>query len=952
MMDIPERIPIQQVVHKCPIPGGFMDQKDPEAPERTAFEREKSTLPRREFLKQATTALAAVAPVPCWAEAKTAIEQSAHAATAPEPEPSASAETVSFPRVFRGSKLKMISFPLGGVGAGSLGLGGRGQLRDWEIFNRPNRGFSPDYAFPALWVQAGSATPQARVLEARIAPPYEGADGLGSRNAPGLSRLKAATFTGEYPLAHIDFEDPGVPLGMSLDAFSPFIPHVPDDSGLPVAVLRYRFQNPGRETVKVSVAFSIDNPVLSGATGMFASGGLQEKRVNEYRSDSSLNGLLMTNPGLDDNDPLHGSFVLAAIPGPDVQTTYWRGWPKGSWWNSPLLFWDAFSKTGQMSNEPAERSKVGVLCQTRSIPPGASGDFTFLLAWHFPNRTPEGCGWSAPKGKEKTVIGNFYAARFADAWEASVYVAQNLETLETRTRAFASALRESTLPDAVREAASANLSTLASTTCFRTADGEFHGFEGSNDQLGCCYGNCTHVWNYETATAFLFPSFARSLRRAAFGYSEDEEGGIHARQLLPDGEARDGIIAADGHMGQIMHAYLDWRLSGDGEWLKSMWPRVQQAIAFAWVANGWDPQKSGVTTGVQNNTYDVAFFGPNPLCSIYYLGALRAAEEMARAAGDEASARQYRDLFESGRQWIEANLFNGEFFVQQIRPFSLDAIHPGLRVGTSGFDPNDPQFQMGAGCLIDQLMGQYLASVMQLGPLISPDHLKATLRSIYRYNYKRTLVDHDNVERTFALNDEAAMVICDYGTAPRPHIPFPYFAEVMTGFEHATAALMNASGMRDEGIECIGNVRARYDGEKRNPWDEAECGHHYARAMASWSSVVILSGFDYNGQSGAVRALPPSYSGNFRSFWSNGTGWGVFTYARERGATRFELKVIVGKLSCRSCEIFGSGGVTVAMRGNTRVTHSIEPASGTTTFRFDAPLILHEGEILQLEVRA
>ena len=907
---------------------------------------EKGPLPRREFLKQAATALGAVTPVGHWAEAE--------ATTVPASDPADAAvpETISYPRVFRGPHLKMISFPLGGVGAGSLGLGGRGQLRDWEIFNRPNRGFSPDYAFPALWVQSADAPPIARVLEARILPPYEGEDGLGSRNAPGLSRLKTATFTGEYPLARIDFEDPAIPVTLALDAFSPFIPHVPDDSGLPVAVLRYHVHNPGRAPARVSIAFSIDNPVLDGATGSTAARELQEKRLNEVRSDPRLTGLFMTNPGLAADDPLHGSFVLAAIPADGVQITHWRGWPNGSWWNSPLLFWDAFSKIGQMSDEPAERNKVGVLCQSRTIPPAESVDFTFLLAWRFPNRTPEYCGWDAPKGKEKTVIGNFYSARFADAWEAAVYAARNLEPLEQRTRQFAEALRESTLPAVVREAASANLSTLASTTCFRTADGEFHGFEGSDDQLGCCYGNCTHVWSYETATAFLFPSFARSLRKAAFGYSEDDEGGIHARQLLPDGEARDGIIAADGHMGQIMHAYLDWRNSGDDAWLKDIWPRVRQAIGFAWVANGWDPQKSGVTTGVQNNTYDVAFFGPNPLCSIYYLGALRAGEEMARAAGDPASAQLYQALFQQGRQWIEANLFNGEFFIQQIRRYALDDINPSLRIGASGLNPEDPQFQVGAGCLIDQLMGQYLASVMQLGPLISAEHTRTVLRSIYRYNYKRTLVDHDNVERTFALNDEAAMVICDYATAPRPRIPFPYFAEVMTGFEHATAALMIASGMLKEGIECIGNIRARYDGEKRNPWDEAECGHHYARAMASWSSVVLLSGFDYDGRHDTVRALPPSWNGSFRSFWSNGTGWGVFSYKRDGAATSFELKVITGSLSCRSCEIHGSGKVTSALRSGEKLSGPVQASPVTTTFQFDKPVLLNEGDVLHLEVRA
>src|SRR5689334_7329019 len=151
---------------------------------------------------------------------------------------------ISFPRVFSGRKLTAIAFPLGGVCAGSISLGGRGQLRDWEIFNRPDKGNAPSYAFPAIWVQSGNRKPVARVLESRIQPPYEGSSGLGTRNAPGLTRLASATFTGEFPLARIDFTDSTLPMRVALEAFSPFVPHEPDDSGLPVAVLRYRVTNP------------------------------------------------------------------------------------------------------------------------------------------------------------------------------------------------------------------------------------------------------------------------------------------------------------------------------------------------------------------------------------------------------------------------------------------------------------------------------------------------------------------------------------------------------------------------------------------------------------------------------------------------------------------------------------------------------------------------------------
>src|ERR1700759_2555399 len=137
--------------------------------------------------------------------------------------------------------------------------------------------------------------------------------------------------------------------------------------------------------------------------------------------------------------------------------------------------------------------------------------------------------------------------------------------------------------------------------------------------------------------------------------------------------------------------------------------------------------------------------------------------------------------------------------------------------------------------------------------------------------------DHHTVQRTYPLNEEAAVVVCDYGKVPRPHIPFPYYAEAWTGQEHATAALMFTSGMVPQGLTYVENARARYDGVKRNPWDEEECGHHYARAMSSWSSVVALSGFFYRGDKAAVVAAPPLAGANFRCFWSTGTGWGTYS---------------------------------------------------------------------------
>ena len=899
----------------------------------------KLQLDRRAFLRHAAGAVTAATQTDLWS-AEPASGEASQRRNADETAPSG----IGFPRKFTGRQLRMISFPLGGVAAGSIGLGGRGQLINWEIFNRPNKGHRPAYSFPSIWVQSGNGKPAARVLESRIQPPYEGQDGLGSDNVPGLSRLESATFFGAYPLAHIDFSDRSLPVHIELDAFSPFIPHDPDDSGLPVAVLRYRVSNSEQTAAQVAIAFSIDNPVTTGEH-------TAEKRTNEFHSEQGFAGLIMSNPAIASDDPMSGEFVLAATTNPNQEISHWIGWPDGPWWNSPLLFWDQFSKSGELGAPPSAQNKVGALCLRATIAPGQSASFQFILGWRFPNRTPQWCGWESPPGDEKADIGNYYAVRFKSAWDAVEYADANLASLEKRTRAFADAFAASDLPAEVKDAASANLSTLATTTCFRTADGEFHGFEGSDDTRGCCHGNCTHVWNYETVTPFLFPSFARSLRRAAFGYSMYDSGAMGFRQTLPDGKSRWGYAAADGQMGQIIHAWLDWKISGDEALIHSIWPRVKKAIEFAWAPGGWDANRDGVLEGVQHNTYDVEFYGPNPLCGIYYLGALRAGEEMARAAGDDASARTYRDLFDRGSRWLDANLFNGEYYVQKVRGFKPGEIAPNLRSDMGSADTEVPLYQVGAGCLIDQLVGQYVADAGGLGPLVAPANIRTALASIYRYNLKRSVEHHDNVARTYVLNDEAAVVVCDYAKAERPTIPFPYYPEAWTGTEYTAAALMMYWGMPEQGIEIVRNSRRRFDGEKRNPWDEAECGHHYARAMSAWSAVLALSGFRYDGPNAAVSVLPPpTFKDGFRCFWASGTGWGTFLFQSKNNSLAF--KVLSGSLSCRSCQFPASGSKATARHAGEVIPSRVEPAGEASTVLLEKLVRISAGESLEIEVNA
>ncbi len=356
-------------------------------------------------------------------------------------------------------------------------------------------------------------------------------------------------------------------------------------------------------------------------------------------------------------------------------------------------------------------------------------------------------------------------------------------------------------------------------------------------------------------------------------------------------------------MGQIIKAYLDWKLSGDTEWLRAHWPKIQRGISFAWIPGGWDPNRNGVMEGVQHNTYDVEFYGPNPLGGIYYLGGLRAAEEMARVLGDTAAADEYQALFSKGRAWIDQNLFNGEFYIQQVRGIPKSQIAPATIGDMGAADPEHPEFQLANGCLADQLIGQYLADLAGLGPLLNPANIRKTLESIRKYNHRAELFDHDSVQRVYALNDEPALLVCDYTKAGRPKIPFPYYAEAWTGIEYLVAAQFLQAGMLREGLETIENVRRRFDGERRNPWDEPECGHHYARAMSAWSTVVAFSGFEYHAGEKAISLIPKTRVPAFVSFYSTGLGWGSFSIQRTGGSARVEIAVTEGSLPLRSIRV-------------------------------------------------
>jgi uncharacterized protein (DUF608 family) len=770
---------------------------------------------------------------------------------------------------------------------------------DWEIMNRPAKGFIPFTGqqlgpFFALHLSGAAGASWTRALEGPLPfSVYEQSHGSTAVNH-GLPRFREASFAAAYPLGQVFLSDPEVPVDVRIEAFSPFLPGDPDLSGIPVAVLRYVIKNKSADTLQASVCGTLPNFIGSDGSTLSRDwkGDLQitgpSRNRNEFRRGSAVSGLFLSSAGVNPASEAWGTVALTVPAGRPL--SFRTAWSEEGWGTPLLDFWDDFSRDGRLENRAAGLSDMPLasLAVEVEIPPFESRSATFLLTWHFPNRLT----WR-PKNTADDLLKNFYATLYADAWEAAEKTALRLEELERKTVAFVDAFCASSLPPEVKEAALFNLSTLRTQTCFRTSDGRFFGFEGSSNFSGCCWGSCTHVWNYEQATAFLFGSLARSMREVEFDYATSPEGLMSFRVGLPLSRACDmNQAAADGQMGCIMKMYRDWQLSGDDSFLRALWPNVRKALEFCWIPGGWDGDRDGVMEGCQHNTMDVEYFGPNPQMGIWYLGALRAAEEMARYLGDEEFAGLCRRLFESGRSWIDARLFNGEYYEHEIRPpKDLKEIAPGLVVGMGSKDLTRPDYQLGQGCLVDQLVGQTMAHVCGLGYLVDPGHVRTTLRSILKYNRRRGFSGHFNCLRSFVLGEETALLMASYPKG-RPRNPFPYFTEVMTGFEYTAAVGMLYEGDVDNGRECIRDIRDRYDGLKRSPFDEAECGHHYARAMASWAAVLALTGFHYSGVDKSMTFAAREGT----CFWSNGSAWGICRIIAEGRGFRVELRVLSGEL--------------------------------------------------------
>jgi uncharacterized protein (DUF608 family) len=359
----------------------------------------------------------------------------------------------------------------------------------------------------------------------------------------------------------------------------------------------------------------------------------------------------------------------------------------------------------------------------------------------------------------------------------------------------------------------------------------------------------------------------------------------------------------DGQMGTVIKVYREWKLSGDNEWMAGHWENVKKILEYAWSPKNpekWDADKDGVLEGQQHHTLDMELFGPSAWLQGFYLAALKAAAEMAEFLGHEDEKKEYQELFEKGYHWTKENLFNGKYFIHKIDLKDKSLVEKFNALHYWNEETGEIKYQIGEGCEIDQLCAQWHANICGLGDIFDKTQRKAALKSLYQNNFKKSMRDLANPWRIFALNDESGAIICDYPEGSRkPSIPIPYCEESMHGFEYQLAGLLISEGLIDEGLTLVRAVRDRYDGEKRNPWNEIECGSNYARSMASFALIPIFSGFKFDLPKGKIGFNPLVHMDNFRCFWAAGKAWGVFKCSQDTVV----ITVLGGQISLEMLEM-------------------------------------------------
>lgn len=789
----------------------------------------------------------------------------------------------SFNEKYNNEYTNRIAFPIGGLGSGSFCVEGSGAISNMSIKNRPDV-FNEPTMFAALHIKG--IENGTKVLEGQVpawkkfGAPYSAIGGGGTW---GLPRFKESSFSAHFPFADIDLKDKDIPVDVKITVWNPFIPTDADNSSLPVGGFEYKFYNKGNKDIDAIFSYNTRNFIS----------------INDKSHIRAIkNGFILNQTG-SDNEPYQQSDFAIYTDNPETVVNHC--WFRGGWFDPLTMCWNNLTK-GIMDVNPEMQSGApgASLYVPFKLKPEESKIIRLYMAWYVPysnmrfGNEPRSdldipdlptCKQAskynyAYDNKGDGTYRPWYSNKFNSINSVADYWINNYKDLKSKTELFTTAFYNSTLPSEVIEAVAANLSILKSPTVLRQYDGRMWNWEGTGDTWGSCHGSCTHVWNYAQAVPHLFPEMERSLRETEFYVSQSKTGHQTFRTNLPiRPTAHDFHAASDGQLGGIMKVYREWRISGNMAWLEAIYPFVKKSMDYC--IKTWDPKEVGAVEEPHHNTYDIEFWGPNGMITSFYAGALQAMTLMGKALKEDVT--RYENLMWKSKKYLEDKLYNGEYFIHNIRWDDLNAANPQKdeNIGKS-YSPEaikilaeeGPKYQYGNGCLSDGILGSWMTLVCGMPEVIDTKKVKSHLESVYKYNLKNDLRNHANPQRpTFAFGNEAGLLLCTWPKGGKPQLPFVYSDEVWTGIEYQVASHLLFEGEVSKGLEIVRACRNRYDGRIRNPFNEYECGGWYARAMSSYALLEGLTGVRYDAVEKTLY-IDSRIGDNFTTFLSTDKGFG------------------------------------------------------------------------------
>lgn len=804
----------------------------------------------------------------------------------------------------RHTDVPALAMPVGGIGTGGFAVNADASLRQWQLSNIPNhRGALPGTGF---WIRTTQIEPPINYLGMLQGTPV--ADPKAPLVSDGeipewmleaseqVSTFEHATFSGTYPIADFSLQDEGCPVDVKMRVLNPMQPGNVELSSIPCAMVEITVRNDNEFFCWGTIAGSLLNaagwdgitPITGNTPGL---GG----NVNRLRRSNGWSGVVMDNPNLNEADEFAGQQVLmadaadaAVLPratGVDHLVAFLESRALNNGGNriatAPTVANPQLNSplSGEGPSAPGT-TWLGVVGVPFFLEPGEAKTVRFAIAWHFANRfaNVEQFGQNNPQwGASKFFIGNEYALRYPDAVAVADRVIAEWDDLVDATTHWTKTLVDTDLDETTIDRMAAQASLVRSPTCFVGADGRFYGYEGSLGEStwmwsglygGSCPLNCTHVWQYEAALAALWPSLERNMRDTEFDIMQAAEGYIPHRLRIPiylpqmHGELIGGPEepALDGMLATILKTLRDAQQGAGREWLESRWNNLIRL--YDHICIKWDADDDGVLRGIQPSTHDIDLAGVNPFMGSLWLAALRALEEIALTLGHTKEAAEIRARFKSGSREYDRIMYHGGQYIQ--------VLNEG--------DPVD--FQWLTGTLSDQVIGQWWAHQLGLGYLLPEAHVKSALRTVVKNNLRLGFADFEHPYRVYAdAADDAGLLMCTWPSGGRPAVPTRYADEVWTGIEYQVAAHCLFEGLEDEGRQVLDAMWTRMNGARRNPYNEIECGDHYARAMAGWTVLEAMSGVHIDELVGVMRVTKPG-----RWPWVSSTGFGVVTVSETDAA--------------------------------------------------------------------